>query len=306
MALPNFLIFGAAKSGTTSLQMYLKQHPEIFFPDIKEPNFYALKDYKLPRPGPAPEQILQELLYSRSVVEKTSYEALFENSGTAKAIGEASVRYLYFPEAAQGLYNDIPDVRLIALLREPVSRLYSHYCMNRQYQLEPLSLEDALEAEKERVDAGWGWDWHYTGLGQYGDQLSRFFQLFNPEQIKVFFHDEFKENPRRVIRECFEHLDVDTTFEPDISRKGKVAYRGRNQILDRWLHWPNASREMFEKVTPVKFSKEVTTKLRDWNSADIPPLSLEQRKTLKTYFADDLKILSDLLGREIPWAAQYD
>ena len=301
MPLPNFLIFGAAKSGTTSLQMYLKQHPEVFFPDYKEPNFYALEGYDLPRLGPAPPEVMQALIYSRSIVDREHYESLFLNPSGAKASGEASVRYLYFKEAPEKISQEIPNVKLIAVLREPVSRLYSHYCMNRQYQLEPLELLEAVEAEDERIQKDWGWDWHYKGLGMYSAQLQRYFDRFDRSQIKVFFYEEFQKEPQRVIRECFEHLSVNPDFVPDMQARGKVAYRGRNQALDRWLHWPSSSRKALTSALPGRVMKPVLENLRKWNSSPVPRLQKEERQSLEKHFVEDLTNLETLLQRKVPW-----
>lgn len=301
MSKPNFFIFGAAKSGTTSLQMYLKQHSEVFFPEHKEPNFYALQDYDLPRPGPVPAKVMQALIYGRSVTKRDDYEAIFKGAGDAKAVGEASVRYLYFDKVPQRIFDDSPDARLVAVLREPVARMYSHYCMNRQYQMEPLSLRDALESEKDRIKAGWGWDWHYSGLGQYAKQLKRYFEIFSKEQLKIFLYEDFVKDPTAVIKETCQHIGVDDSFKADMKSRGKVAYRGRNLALDRWLHWPNRSRHYFQKLAPNCVANAVISRLRRWNAAPVPKLSEAEKDDFSAYFADDHRELESLLDRQIPW-----
>ena len=147
MVLPNFLLIGAAKAGTTSLWSYLAQHPEVYLPENKEPNYFAFADAQPNCVGPAPAHVIHELLLKFSVTTWPEYLALFQGRTDQKAVGEASVRYLYVPEAAARIHERLPEVRLIAVLREPVSRLYSHYWMNRQFQLEDLELEDAIAAE---------------------------------------------------------------------------------------------------------------------------------------------------------------
>jgi len=302
MPLPNFLIVGPPKCGTTSLYQYLNQHPEVFFSEYKEPNYFALAGEKLPKPGPVPPEIMYQLIYSRSIMDFDKYQAAFTDAGEDKAIGDASVRYLYFEKAPERIQETIPDVKMIAILREPVSRLYSHYCMNVQYQVEPLGLEEAIMAEDERVAADWGWDWHYVRIGRYAEQLKRYFKLFAPGQLKVFLHDDFIADPGKMFREVCDHIGIDATFEPDISGRGKVAYRGRNLALDRWLHWPSKTRRGLQKLLPGKASAAVMKGLKEWNRAEVPKLDPELRATLgKKYFEKDLPELADLLGREIPW-----
>ena len=301
MSLPNFLIIGAAKSGTTSLQEYLSQHDEIFFPTSKEPNYFALADRSLPLPGPAPPKVLQALLYSKSYTNFNDYQALFHDARENQQLGEASVRYFYFPEASEKIKETIPDVKLILILREPVSRLYSHYCMNMQYQLETLDLLDAIEAEPDRIAKKWGWDWHYTGLGMYAKQLRRYYDLFPKEQIKVFLYDDFVADPVKTTQEICRFINVSDNFTPDMSKRGKVAYRGNNKILDRWLHWPSKSRRALQKLLPYKVYLSMVQTLHEANSSPVPKLDRELKEELKKHFTEDVNELGNLLNREIPW-----
>ena len=301
MPLPDFIIIGAAKSGTTSLQEYLSQHPETYFPSRKEPNYFALANMKLPRPGTVSPEVMQALLYGQSITDFDHYKSIFDSADNDQKVGEASVRYLYFPEASQRIKESIPDVKLAVMLRDPVSRLYSHYCMNKQYQLEPLSLLDAIKAEPERIAKDWGWDWHYTGLGMYAKQLKRYYELFPEEQIKVLLYDDFVETPVETTQEICEFVGVSSDFTPEMSKRGKMAYRGNNQTLDRWLHWPSKSRHAFQRVFPGRVTRPVLHHLREWNSAPVPKLNQETREIIGSHFIDDLKELSDLLDRELPW-----
>src|SRR5688572_7236816 len=199
MGLPEFIIIGAAKCGTTSLAQYLTQHPQIYFCPEKEPNYFAFAGERLPEPGPASSKILQQLLYAYSVTDYDRYLSLFRDAPAGKVVGEASVRYIYHAQTAYRLKEKIPQARLVAVLRDPVSRLYSHYCMNVQYQLEPLGLEEALEAEAARCEAKWGYDWHYVGVGRYAEQLKRYYEVFDRSQIRVFLYDDFVKQPLPVL-----------------------------------------------------------------------------------------------------------
>lgn len=299
--LPNFMIIGAAKSGTTSLQAYLDQHPDVFFASCKEPNYFALAGKSVPHPGPAAPDVLYELIYRHCVLDHEAYVSLFDAVDDQRAIGEASVRYLYYPDAPARIREALPDVRLIAILREPVSRLYSHYCMNVQYQLEPLSLFDAIDAEESRRNANWGWDWHYVNVGRYGEQLGRYFETLDRRQLKVFLYDDFVERPLEVYNEVCRHIGVDDQFVPDMSERGKVAYRPNNLTLDRWLHWPNSVRARLQRHLPRRLVSGVISRLERWNRAPVPPLEPGVRRELSKLFRDDVERLEELLGRSIPW-----
>lgn len=300
--LPDFMIIGAAKSGTTSLAQYLTQHPGVYFSPYKEPNFFALTGCVLPQGGPAPANILFELLHRHTVVDLDQYLSLFAQAGSLAA-GEASVRYLYYPEAPVHIQQTIPDVRLVAILRDPIERLYSHYCMNVQHQLEPLSLMEALEQEGERVALGWGWDWHYVRLGYYAQQLQRFYDVFPADQIKVFLYQDFAASPLTVFREVCRHIGVDDEFEPDMSRRQKAAYRPRSFAVDRWLHWPAPSRSALESILPTSIFRRMKSGLRLVNSGPVPSMDPGLRKKLQPVFQDDARELSLILDRDIPWAS---
>ncbi|MEP4078162.1 sulfotransferase family protein [Haloferula sp.] len=302
MPLPNFLIIGAAKSGTTSMHMYLGQHPDVYFPDYKEPNYFALAGESLPKPGPVSPEVMQSLIYSRSITDEKKYESIFENVATERAVGEASVRYLYFDKAPERISRKIPDVKMIAILRDPVSRLYSHYCMNMQYQLEPLDLMDALEMEEVRREAGWGWDWHYTGVGRYSEQLKRYYGQFDQSQIKVFLHDDFVSDPLGTYQEACRFLEIDDNFEPDMSKRGKVTSRPRNLAVDRFIHWPNPIREKLTDIVPARPMRRVFNRIDDWNKRPIPKLDPELKKVIGERFKDELKELGEVLDRPIPWS----
>lgn len=300
--LPTFLLIGAAKSATTSLADYLAQHPECFVPPKnKEPNYFALAGEKLPHRGPASDEVLNALWYSHCITDFESYRRLFDGEDQTKARGEASVRYLYYPETAHRIHAILPDARLVVVLREPVSRLYSHYSMNVQYQLEPLSLEDALAAEDDRVAAGWGWDWHYRRIGRYAEQLKRYLDIFDREQIRVFLFDDFSREPLRVFQEICRHIGVDDHFVPDMSYRGKSAYRPRHLALDRWLHWPRAIRPGWERLVPRRLPRRVVSWLENWNSLPIPRMDRDLRQSLRSEYESEVRELEELIGQPTHW-----
>jgi hypothetical protein len=299
--LPNFLLIGAAKAGTTSLARYLGQHPEVFVSPWKEPNYFAFAGEALPTRGPASAEVLQALLYFHSVTDFAQYQALFRGAVSAKAVGEASVRYFYYPKAPRRIHATIPDVRLVVILRDPVSRLYSHHCMNLQYQLEPLGLREALAAEPARIRAGWGWDWHYVAVSRYAAQLRRYFELFDRQQIQVILYDDWAAHPLPTFQSICRHIGVSDGFTPDTSEREKVARRPRLLALDRWLHWPSTTRRVIERALPRPLWRPIAAQLSRWNSRPVPPLDDALRAELAPLFRDDIAELESLLARPIPW-----
>src|SRR5215218_4707583 len=123
MTMPNFLIIGAGKSGTTSLYHYLGQHPEVFMSPMKEPKFFCFEGERPNFRGPGDDEEINR----KCVTTIDAYRALFDGVACEKAVGEASSMYLYYPKAPERIDHHVAGVRLIAVLRNPVDRAYSSY-----------------------------------------------------------------------------------------------------------------------------------------------------------------------------------
>ena len=210
---PNFFIIGAAKSGTTSLWQYLRQHPDIFMPeDIgrKEPSFYC---------------------DTYGVDSYEVYLSLFKDAGSRKRVGEASTPYLSSPESAEKILHAVPDAKIIMLLRNPVDRAYSLYKWMFQYGYETIpTFEEALEAEvsarKDCQDFITGkfykgsfcyyWDFLYFSSGLYYQQVKRYYKLFPKDQLAVIIFEEFAKNTLQSVHGLYAFLGVDANFDPEI------------------------------------------------------------------------------------------
>ena len=178
MAMPNFILFGAGRSGTTSLYHYLKQHPQIYLSPTKEPRFFAFEGRALSFQGPGDE----ERINKSSTTDLKSYQAHFDGVRNEKAIGEGSVSYLYYARAAERIRYHIPTAKLIALLRHPADRAYSNFLSLQE--LEPAkNFAQALQEESSRVRSNWGHVWHYARRGYYYAQLKPYFDTFDRGQI---------------------------------------------------------------------------------------------------------------------------
>jgi hypothetical protein len=207
--LPNFLIVGAAKCGTTALSGLLGQHPDIFIPRIKAPRYFT---------GPALRNISRrdpqyDYLHQSSVLNREDYLNLFISSGNHKARGEASANYLYNHDTViPRILGDIGDVRIVISLRNPAERALSNF-----YYLpkENMPLSKALAMEKVRMKNGFNSFWHYRAQGLYHNQVKAYLNNFS--KVKICFFEGFVANQRRVCREIFEFLNVDADFAVDLN-----------------------------------------------------------------------------------------
>lgn len=289
MTLPNFLIIGAAKSGTSSIYRYLLQHPQVYMSPIKEPQFFGLENEKLVFRG-RPFSAVKQL---------EDYYRLFENADGHIAIGEASNTYLYLPKASKNIHAHIPSVKLIAILRNPVERAYSSYLHLRRSGAE--SIEDfsqALKAEDERIQKNWEYLFRYKNMGFYGLQLERYYEIFDSQQIKVFLYEEFKNSPKKIIKEMFEFLNVDISFVPNMSIRWNSSGLPKNTTIHSILTGRNSLKRVVSPLIPSKLRYYLINKYFE-NFLEKPHLRAEDRQYLNSVFKDDIKLLQELIGIDV-------
>lgn len=248
--LPTFLVIGAQKAGTTALYAYLRWHPAISGPAWKEVSFFDRHFWRGLR------------WYQGQFPLRTSRRLV--------AVGEASPSYLFHPLAPQRVAALLPGVKLIAILRDPVERAYSHYQHEVSLGREPLSFEDALAAEEERIagevermsvnpryfSRAW-WDHTYAARGLYAEQLERWFAVFPRRQLLVLTNDDLAERTEETYHRTLEFLGVQPWRPP----------QGFPRIFERAYAEPPA-----------------------------PACA-----ALAARFAEPNRALAELLGRELPW-----
>lgn len=278
---PNFFILGAAKSGTTSLYHYLGRHPEVFMSPVKEPSFFC-EGFQV-------------------VTSAVDYFRLFDGVGAEKRIGEASHVYLTNPSTAGVLKALFPAARFVVILRNPADRAYSLYHHMRRNGYEWAgSFEKALELEERRWRSErfrrtcpqYFYNFLYFRSGLYGQQLARYFSLFDKRQFHVMTLDELKSDPLGSLRGILEFLKVDPDFSPML----RVHNEGTRTALVPQLQY------FFRcKVTRPRFLKRLGwSVVRRVNRMKIPPIRAETRGALLRRYASDLERLAELTGVGFP------
>lgn len=298
MTLPNFLLIGAPKCGTTSLYRYLVQHPQIFMSANKEPNFFALEGHPPHYSGPGDERAGMSL---ESVTDLATYQALFAPSGGASALGEASTMYLYLPETAERIHHYVPQAKLIAVLRHPVERAYSHYLHLRNDGREWLEdFHAALDAEDERIAQNYAPAWHYRHVGLYSQQIQRYRQYFGPDQLKIFLYEDLRQNQAAVIQEMFDFLGLDPAFQPDTSSRHNVSNTvRRHQWLHNFLTRDNPVKSMLRAVLPKSVRQPLATRAYKQNVTKAPPFNPQLKQELLPLFKDDIEALQPLIQKDL-------
>jgi hypothetical protein len=226
--LPNFFLAGVAKSGTTALHAYLSQHPQVFMSPIKEPWFFGTADLLAPPYGDEVRHALQEdrawlQTYLegpqepdvwRYVMDWKDYVRLFRDVKDERVIGDASTGYFWLPGAAAAIRETIPDARFAFMLRDPADRLFTLYLLN--LWREPRSTFRAwFHAACETPDLFPS----IVGAGRYATHLERWNQVWPRERMRVYLYDDYRADPRAVLRDLFTFLDVDPGHPIDLSRR---------------------------------------------------------------------------------------
>ncbi|MEO1621060.1 MAG: sulfotransferase, partial [Cyanobacteria bacterium J06632_3] len=295
---PDFLILGAPKAGTTSLYHYLSQHPQIFMSANKEPHFFAFEGKMPAFRGPGDERAW---LNTRSVVDLETYQQLFAAAKPGQKRAEASTMYLYLAESCDRIHHYIPNVKLIAFLRNPVDRAYSHFKhMRRDGREWERNFGTALEKEPERISQGWSPAWHYFQVGLYHDQLQRYLETLGPEQLRIYLYDDLLKSPEAIYRDLFEFIGVDPNWEIDTSKRHNttVAVR-KNKILHDFLIKPNALKQVLRPLIPAQIRKPLSAKMYRKNATAIQPLSEEDRQGLTQRFEPEILRLQKLIRRDL-------
>jgi hypothetical protein len=304
MTLPNFLIIGAGKSGTTSLYHYLNQHPEIFMSPVKEPKFFALEGLGIYFQGPGDKEVMTQTSGNRAVLEIDEYESLFDGARGAKALGEASPIYLHSPQAPARIRHYIPDAKLVVVLRNPIERAYSAYLHQVRDGREWLGFREALLAEEGRIQRDWAPGWRYQRVGFYHEHLSRYYKLFGAEQIRVHLYEDLNKSPVSVSQDIFRFLRVDDSFVPDISLRHNVSGIPKSKALVALIKRPNPLKSAAKAVLPEKLRMRLSMNLQNRNLSSAPPMPEEARMELIEAYREDVLRLQDLIGRDLSgWLA---
>jgi len=312
---PNFFVVGAQKSGTTGLAATLAEHPDVFMPAIKEPNFFCTDvdprdfagHFKLldlqSEEGALATAARHELRYAY-IKTPANYARLFDDAAGRPARGEASVSYLYSATAAAEIARFAPDARLVALLRDPIARAFSAFKMQRRAGLEDHErFVDAVRADAERPARGWGQKHLYVELGRYAPQLTRYFAQFPREQVLVLLYDEFRDAPAAVTARVLAHIGARPDAAPLAVRRENVSRVPRFAGLNRILFRSGLKRRLHQLLP--RWVAERGRKLYYGRSDERP--SATDRAALRPWFEDDWTALETMLRVDLAaWRGTLD
>jgi Sulfotransferase domain len=296
MTLPNFIIIGAMKSGTTSLYNYLAQHPQIYMSSVKEPKFFALEGTTWDS-EPLGAGGLAKI---KGIREWETYQGLFSGVSGETAIGEASPLYIYAPLAAENIRQTLPHAKIVAILRHPVDRAYSHFLHWVQRGLEPLGADfvKVLNEEDARIALDWSPNYHYKHRGFYYNQLKRYYDRFHGDQIRIYLFEDLQRDPITLTQDLFHYLEVDPAFIPETDQQYNVSQIPQNSQLNQFIDRPNLAKTILKPFIPKTWRDRLKNNLKQKNAIK-PKLDPELRQKLTQDYREDILKLQDLIQKDL-------
>lgn len=295
-AKPNFFIVGAPKCGTTALYEYLRPHPNVFLPKVKEPHFFA-KD-------------LEPYPFVKTLEE---YTRLFAASSEEHLrVGEASVYYLRSSTAIANIHEFNPDAKIIAMFRNPVEMLHSLHSQLLYVSEETESDFETAWRLQERRSRGidlpptsrGAFLVQYAQVGQFGTQTSRLLSIFPQPQVKLILYDDFAASPQDVYNEVLHFLGLPPDPRTDFPRINENKRARLAWLRDFYRKPPPSLRTAFrslKRAVGAEGVSAVKNKIVDLNTVKEQrrPLSPAFRAELVAAFRDEIALLSRLLNRDL-------
>ena len=277
--MPDFFIIGAAKAGSTSLHDFLSRHPDVCMSTIKEPNFFSHQEISE-----------QELYYPKKDVKTADeYSKLFKDCKSGQLKGESSVSYLFYPGVASKIKQAVPNAKIIAILRDPISRAVSHYNMDKNLGLVKAELTEIFQ-HPDKYPLHYQ---QYFQLGNYYKLLKRYVDTFPSDQIKILYYDNLRSDETELIATLCDFLGIDATLAGDNVDRSNVTARPRSKFLQD-IYASHKMRAAVKAVLPGKLKQKVIENFFERNPSY--KLSDNFKEELRDYFHKDLESLRTLVG----------
>lgn len=259
-------------------------------PDWKEPAFFA-----------PPE--------AGGVATEQEYLALFAGATGKKAVGEASVAYLFAEEAPRRIYDFLgPDVKIVVILRNPVDMAYSLWGHQVREGFESLSFEDALRIEHHRIETtaskkiaqSWVYDFAYKNRASYAAQIKRYDTTFKSANIKVYAFEDFFSPGLPLFSDLCRFLGISENYSPQ-EKVYNEAGTVRSPVLRKLLRETYPWKKPLKKILPAPIRQRLRKKLEAMNRIDspLPPMDESTRLMLEVSFESDVRNLEKCIKRSL-------
>jgi len=294
---PDFVIVGAPKAGTTALHSALALHPEVFTTTPKEPKYWLCGDAPPPHwTGPGDAHSQQEWIWRRR-----DYEHLFRPAADQQVRGESTPFYLWSYPAHRRIAEHLPDVRLIAVVRDPIDRAYSNWMHLWSDGLEhERDFERAFARQAERIDAGWAPFWRYKDLGLYGRQLQHLYEYVDRERVLVVRYKDIVEDPAATVDTVCRFLGISESHVDSVPRDNSRSYAEpgwRTAVFGPMVR----TGAWLGQFAPPELWRAASVPLiaqLQAGGAHRPKLAADARARLLPHFTEDIALLGELTGED--------
>jgi hypothetical protein len=219
-------------------------------------------------------------------------------------MGEASHCYLYEPQAVARIQEHLPDAKLVAILRNPVDRAYSHFLHMVRNGTEPLN--DFVQALQEEETGAYHYQnrstQDYVGRGRYYEQLKRYFDAFDRKHLKVYLYEDLTNAPIDTLQNTFRFLGVDDLFVPDVSLRRNVSGYPKHKTLDKFLSRPSSVKEALKVYLPARLRWRLSKAFDDLKTRNLikpPAVQPEIRRQLVGVYREDILQVQELIQRDL-------
>ena len=290
--LPDFLLAGSAKCGTTTIFQYLQRQSSVFLPELKEPFYFSFGNEK---------PTYTDARFNSKVIWKTEeYIALFKNAKTSQLIGDASTSYLYTAEKTiqnvKSLYKEkASDLKIIVILRNPAERAFSHYTHLIRNGIEKLEFSEAITPQniEQRSKEMWGFD--YTGYGLYGAQMEVFKNFF--KHILILDYEELAQ-PNQMMEKIYTFLDIKNPVKVEEKIEANPSGVPKSKFVTALIR-SKRFKKIIKQITPSK-ALPIFQKMKDSllkKSIVKPKISEQDNHYLREFFRKDIEKLERILNK---------
>ncbi len=301
----NFIGIGAAKCGTSWIAKCLAEHPQVFIPknDVQQNGDFARKEllwfkdniiaYKC--------QDFKKLFGLLSCYDKKGilpYLKFFEPAKENQVKGEISTVYMYDSSVAFKIKKEFPDVKILAYLRNPIERTYSHYYFNKYTTR--VDSSKSFEQAIKRYPAV------YINTSLYYKCLKPYFDLFPRKNILVLIYEDIEKDPVKFVQNIYRFLDIDDSFvPPSLNKKINPTIKNKHPYILGLIHPLLVGAHklglgfLINKLKGISAIKNTANILKSKENISRPPMKPETRKYLQQVFAEDIKNLEKLIGQDL-------
>lgn len=289
-SLPSFLVIGTGKSGTSSIHEYLRQHPLISLPRRKETHFFICD-----RDSDFSGKDFEGRVLEDPIDNLADYLADYENKPDACFFGEVCPTYIFVPTTPANIKKYIPDVKIVAILRNPVDRLYSNYNFNT----EDNSLKEftSLINGLPRLPA-YGTNFRRWVLeGFYAGSLECYYSHFPAGSIKVFLFDDLIEDPGKLMGELLDFVGI-PQYEFNTGQKFNTSGKIRLKLLKRFIKRIGLAARL-RRLLPVKTYQKLRASAEKFFFKKSDPIPADIRRKLMEYYKEDILATQNLIQRDL-------